>query len=237
MNILVTGSDGFIARNLLNFFNKNNEVTLDIFNKSMNLFDLEKKINNSDFIFHLAGVNRSVNEKDFIDGNVNLTNLIKNILMRNEKKIPIYFSSSIHVNSNELYARTKQAAEQILYDLALNNHNKVWIDRLPRIYGPGARPDYNSVISTLSYRCANNMPVFISNPEKKIEVFYIGDLLSQFNSCISNLDYDFSVRNFDEIMLGDLYYIIKSFKNGVIKFDKYDPTFIGKLYKTYQSYM
>ena len=64
MNILVTGSEGFIAKNLILELN-NLKYNIIKFDKKNNVNDLENKILKSDLIFHLAGENRSNNNKDF----------------------------------------------------------------------------------------------------------------------------------------------------------------------------
>ena len=57
MNILVTGSEGFIAKNLILEL-ENFKYKIIKFDKN-NVNDLENKILKSDLIFHLAGENRS----------------------------------------------------------------------------------------------------------------------------------------------------------------------------------
>ena len=54
MNILVTGSEGFIAKNLILELN-NLKYNIIKFDKKNNVNDLENKILKSDLIFHLAG--------------------------------------------------------------------------------------------------------------------------------------------------------------------------------------
>ena len=80
MNILVTGSEGFIAKNLIVQL-KNLKCNIIKFNKNHNVKDLENKILKSDFIFHLAGENRSNNNKDFFKNNVNLSKKISEIII------------------------------------------------------------------------------------------------------------------------------------------------------------
>ena len=71
MNILVTGSEGFIAKNLILEL-ENFKYKIIKFDKKNNVNDLENKILKSDLIFHLAGENRSSDNKDFLKNNVNL---------------------------------------------------------------------------------------------------------------------------------------------------------------------
>ncbi len=73
MNILITGSRGFIGKNL--FFNLNSKKKYNIyhFNRGDKFNKLEKLINTSDVIFHCAGENRSKKSKNFKISNVDLT--------------------------------------------------------------------------------------------------------------------------------------------------------------------
>ena len=70
MNILVTGSNGFIGKNLLTRLRETKDYKVITFTKENNLNDLERKLNKADFIFHLAGENRSKEEKDFVKNNI-----------------------------------------------------------------------------------------------------------------------------------------------------------------------
>ena len=54
MNILVTGSEGFVAKNLIIKL-KHLKYNIIKFNKKNNLKELKNKILKSDVIFHLAG--------------------------------------------------------------------------------------------------------------------------------------------------------------------------------------
>ena len=57
-NVLITGSNGFIGSNLRIKLIENGYQCLDIHKKIL-FKDLKEKINKTDFIFHLAGINRS----------------------------------------------------------------------------------------------------------------------------------------------------------------------------------
>ena len=77
MNILVTGANGFIAKNLIQRLKENNFNTIE-FNKDNSIDDLKESILSCDAIFHLAGANRPLNDNDFKSVNEDLTKLICN---------------------------------------------------------------------------------------------------------------------------------------------------------------
>ena len=83
MNILVTGANGFIGKNLIaelknRGFNEIFEFTRD---SDPELLEIYTK--DCDFIFHCAGINRPQNEQDYMEGNASFTahlvELLKNM--------------------------------------------------------------------------------------------------------------------------------------------------------------
>ena len=105
MNILITGSKGFIGSNLNISLKEENHNIIE-FVKEDSLELLEEKIINSNIIFHIAGINRTKDNKLFEKVNVHLTKLICDVLIKNKKKIPIFFTSSIHVGNKTKYGES-----------------------------------------------------------------------------------------------------------------------------------
>ncbi len=99
MKILVTGSNGFIAKNLIQFLSEKSEIEVLKFNRDSSSEELEQSVLAADWIVHLAGVNRPLNEQEFIDGNVTLTQKIADILKQAKKQTPIILSSSIQAET------------------------------------------------------------------------------------------------------------------------------------------
>ena len=73
MKILITGSEGFIGKNLVQELYNRGYKDIYLFDKSNDFSDLEKFTADCDFVFHLAGVNRPKNEDEFFQGNFGLT--------------------------------------------------------------------------------------------------------------------------------------------------------------------
>lgn len=91
MKILVTGSNGFIAKNLIQFLSEKPEVEILKFNRNSTPAELEQSVLAADWIVHLAGINRPLNEQEFIDGNITLTQKISDILKQAKKKLQLFF--------------------------------------------------------------------------------------------------------------------------------------------------
>ena len=152
MNILVTGSEGFVAKNLIIKL-KHLKYNIIKFNKKNNLKELKNKILKSDVIFHLAGENRSNNEKDFLKNNVNLSKKISEFIIIKKLKKKIIFSSSTQVKTNKqsIYAKTKLIAEKELIKCSKKTNSVVSIYRIPNVYGKWSKENYNSVFATFAH--------------------------------------------------------------------------------------
>ena len=219
MNVLVTGSNGFIARNLIQKLGANSSLQVLTQSSRDTEHDLFKKLNKSDFVFHLAGVNRSKNELDFKLANVELTKSITEYLKFTGKLLPIIFSSSTQAGLDNIYGRTKAEAESLLIDYVNIAKGKARIYRLPNVFGKWSRPDYNSVIATFCFRIAKDLEVMMPNPEAKLRLVYVADVVTAF---IEDLQFDSTFGFLGEVSpvfettVGEVHSIIKRFKDQII---------------------
>ena len=108
MNIAVTGANGFISKNLI--FRLKYEKNCKIFKITRKT---SKKYLNSallaaDIIFHFAGANKPKNKIFFKKDNIDLTKYICNYLNKTKKPKTIIYSSTIQVNNNTEYGKSKK---------------------------------------------------------------------------------------------------------------------------------
>lgn len=178
MNILITGSKGFIGKNLLFYF-KSQGIKVLTFDRGDELKRLESNINKVSFIFHLAGINRPNKVQEFIQ-NINLTKKICKIAEKSIKKIPIVFASSIQVNQKNPYGDSKLEAEKIIVEYSKKKEVSIYLYRLPNIFGKWSKPNYNSFIATICFNLINNLPISIHDNKKMMELVYIDDLVNSF---------------------------------------------------------
>ena len=248
LNILITGANGFLGKNLLCRLNELNNFSISILTKSSSLIDSRKKISEADFIFHLAGENRSERDADFIENNHLLTKLICGTLLESKKTTPVVFSSSTQVKEKEegIYGKTKRLAEKELESLQKNNSNHIVILRLPGIFGKWSKPNYNSVVSTFCYKAANDEELEIHHRDTPLILCHVDDVIERL---ISILD-DFSSKKeiisgifeFDKtysITIKELASKIQGFsKNRETQIlDKISSGFDKALYSTFLSYL
>lgn len=106
MNILVTGAKGMVGtalvNNLKNIRDNKNRTRPAIHIDEIYEYDiqsteeeLDSYCQKSDFVFHLAGVNRPEKPEDFMKGNFGFTSQLLDKLKKYENKATIMLSSSI----------------------------------------------------------------------------------------------------------------------------------------------
>ena len=177
--IAVTGSDGFIGRNLMVRLAERGFATQPI-NRRTTPEELKSIIADSDAIFHLAAANRPSDLQDFQRSNCDLTRAIADAIADAKTKPLVVFSSSVRSGEPGDYGRTKRISEEILLELAAKRAATVAVLRLPNVFGKWARPNYNSAIATFCHNLARGLPITIDDAEAPLSLLYIDDLVEQF---------------------------------------------------------
>ena len=92
-----------------------------------------------DFVFHLAGVNRPQNPKEFTSGNCDLTrdlyHAVAAVARSTGRIIPILYTSSTQATQDNAYGRSKREAEEVLATAAQDSLVPVYVFRLPNVFG------------------------------------------------------------------------------------------------------
>ena len=185
MKVLVTGSDGFIGKNLLVKLAENS-IDYACFTRHQSTNDLPKLLENIDFVFHLAGVNRPLDAAEFTKQNFELTLTLCDAIKQTGRSISVAFSSSIQATSNNPYGASKKSAEEALIRLNASTQSPIYLYRLPNVFGKWMRPNYNSVVATFCHNIAQGLPICIDDPSKIVPLLYIDDLLESFVHILSN---------------------------------------------------
>jgi len=242
--VLVTGSEGFIGKNLIVRLDELDNVAIKSFDKEDNMDTLKKLLWESDFIFHLAGIMRPKNVEEFEKINVGLTKTIIKLLEEMNKKIPIVITSSIQAELDNPYGKSKKMTEDELIKYAKKNSVPVYIYRLPNVFGKWSRPNYCSVISTFCYNISHYLDITISDSKKELEIAYIDDVIDEFVSLLSievkGIEQMFyKINRTFKVTLGELakkIYQIRDMRKNLIVPDLSD-NFMKALHATYLSYL
>ncbi len=245
MSILVTGAGGFIGKNLT--AELENRGYSDIFKYDIDADKalLKEYAAKCSFVFHLAGVNRPKDASEYMEGNFGFTGELLKALKESGNKAPVLVSSSIQAELDNPYGLSKKAGEELLLSYAQETGAKVFIYRLPNVFGKWCRPNYNSVVATFCHNIARGLEIKINDPQTELRLVYIDDVVNEFiktmesgdpyrtENGISSVETVYSVR------LGALAEKIFSFKAS--REDLFVPdlsdAFSKKLYSTYLSYL
>jgi len=179
-NVLITGSNGFIGQNLKVTLEGRDQITITELTRETPESDIEGLVKNADFIFHIAGINRPKDEKEFITGNTDLTQKIVTILQDSGKKTPILVTSSAQAELDNSYGKSKAAAEKIVFDYADKSDASVYLYRLPGVFGKWSRPNYNTVVATFCYNTIHGIDISVSDPAHELTLVYIDDVIEDF---------------------------------------------------------
>jgi UDP-2-acetamido-2,6-beta-L-arabino-hexul-4-ose reductase len=178
--VLVTGADGFMARNLVQHLKKLSDIGILGYDINDDISILESYIAKADFVFHLAGVNRPLDEQEFEAGNKGFTAKIVELLKVYNRKVPLVLSSSTQAALDNPYGKSKRQAEEIVFAWAKETGGTALVYRLPNVFGKWCRPNYNSVVATFCYNIARGLPVQIDDPARELSLVYIDDVAREF---------------------------------------------------------
>ncbi len=96
VNILVTGANGFIGKNLIQRLKSVEGMNIYPFDVDTDPGLLGEYAGKCDTVFHLAGVNRPKDESEYMEGNLGFTDtLLKTLSDCGNDKARIIMSSSI----------------------------------------------------------------------------------------------------------------------------------------------
>lgn len=179
-NVLVTGSRGFVGRNLCTALCQMERVRLQEYDLGMDSFNLKEALNEADVIIHLAGVNRPQNAEEYRIGNTDSTQQICSILRQLGRNPKLVLSSSIQAELDNPYGVSKRGAEEVLRLFAEETGAECVVYRFKNLFGKWCRPNYNSVTATFCHNIAHGLPVQISDPSRKLEFTYVDDVIEAF---------------------------------------------------------
>lgn len=206
MNILITGANGFVGKNLsiaLQQIKNGNDKTHEslinsigeiyLYDKNNTLDELDNFCKTADFVYNFAGVNRPKDNKEFLEGNFGFANELLNILKKYNNQAPIVLSSSTQASLEDRfkdseYGKSKLAGENLFFEYGRENNIKTFIYRFPNIFGKWCKPNYNSAVATFCYNIANDLEIQVNDRNTELELLYIDDLVEEMINVLSNTD-------------------------------------------------
>jgi UDP-2-acetamido-2,6-beta-L-arabino-hexul-4-ose reductase len=242
MRVLVTGANGFIGKNLVLRLREQAGFEVLTYVRCQSNAALFEALGQCDAVVNLAGENRPADVQAFATVNIGLTERICNGLRVLGKTIPLILASSAQAKLDNYYGRSKLAAEQVAQVLAIDHGNPLAIYRLPSVFGKWCKPNYNSVVATFCHNKAHDLPVQINDPNARVRLVYIDDVVSAMLCQLSD-GWKGVARPAIEpeyaITLGELSVQIDAFKNcrSTLVSERVGSGLARALYATYVSYL
>lgn len=241
MKILITGSKGFIGKNLISHLQELEEIEIITYDIEDSFEKIENNIMDVKYIFHLAGINRPQTPEEFYKGNTDLTKKIVDLIKNTNSSASLVITSSIQATKDNDYGKSKKMAE----DYIKENLNNYYIYRLHNVFGKWCRPNYNSVVATFCNNIANNLDITINNRDICLDLIYIDDICYEFLNLIKGnkpteiVDQCCYINPRYNVSLGYIADKIYEFKQSMesIYVPQTGDDFIKKLYSTYISYL
>lgn len=175
MNLLLTGSNSFVGRNIQLYFNEWRYVYtfIPVSREILNQDD-EEKIKNlivdgqESSIIHLAGkahdLKKTSSSSEYYTVNTELTKKVFDVFLKSDSKCFIFLSSvkavadevdgelleSCTPNPITHYGKSKLLAEEYILSKTIPSHKRVYILRPCMIYGPGNKGNLNLLFKIVS---------------------------------------------------------------------------------------
>ncbi len=224
--ILVTGSRGFIGKQVVKRLKKSEVMIDSIGSKRIDLKNIEEvmKLNTSDVVIHLGGKTmKGLDWNEYFNNNVLGTlNILEYCIKKKIKKI-IFVSSYVYgnpkyspineehpIDPHNAYTRSKYLAEQLCEFYAKNSDLNVIVLRPFNIFGKTLPNGF--LISNLLKSIETNEKITIVNKDSKRDFLHINDFVDVI---LKIKDYDFKFEVFN-VGSGKSY----SFDNVIEKIEK-----------------
>ncbi|MBE6884108.1 MAG: SDR family oxidoreductase [Ruminococcaceae bacterium] len=215
MNILVTGSRGFVGKNLCAAL-KNIREGKDRTRPNINIDEifeydidtdpafLDEYCAKADFVFNLAGVNRPQNAEEFMQGNFGFASTLLETLKKHKNTCPVMISSSIQATCigryDSDYGRSKKAGEELVFTYGEETGAKVLVYRFPNLFGKWCRPNYNSAVATFCNNIANDLPIKVNDRNIRLELLYIDDLVNEMLDALEGKEHHCEFAGVDTVL-------------------------------------
>ncbi len=216
MNILITGAEGFVGKNLAEAFKAirdgKDRTRPDLKIDEVYLYDIDSSYEEldvfcqkADFVFNLAGVNRPQNNEEFFEGNFGFASTLLETLKKHKNNCPVMLSSSVQATllgryAGSDYGKSKKAGEDLFFEYGQTVGAKVLVYRFPNVFGKWCRPNYNSAVATFCNNIANDLPIQVNDRGTLLELVYIDDIISEMLDALEGKEHHCEFDGVDTVL-------------------------------------
>ena len=177
--IAITGAGGFIGSHLADYVDR--QIGWSAVRVGRSEFDtahVAGAIAGCPVVIHLAGISRSDDPRMLYETNMRLIRQLCLALRFNaERQVRAVFCSTTHEAKESRYHQSKRDGRALLdREAAECGFESVGV-LMPNVFGPGARPFYNSVVATFCWQVASGKNPSVYDPEAEVELIYIDRLV------------------------------------------------------------
>ena len=239
MRIVITGADGFIGKNLRLRLSELGGHEVICITRSTPPADFASLLAGSDFVYHLAGVNRPQDPSEFASGNTGATTALCEALAG--RATPVAYASSTQAALDNPYGASKRAAEEALLAHAQRSSAAVHLFRLTNVFGKWARPNYNSAVATFCHNVAHGLPISVHDASAPLKLVYVDDVVEAFVRLLdgSGVGGYVEAGPVYETTVGELADTVRGFaqSRASLMTDRVGTGLVRALYSTYLSYL
>lgn len=247
--VLITGANGFVGKNLQLHLAERKDVQVLCFTRESDVAQLPGLLQEVDFVFHLAGVNRPQDPQEFTVGNAELTQALCQsvgaVAVDTGRKIPVVCTSSTQATRDNPYGQSKRSAEDALFALQRTSGVPVHVFRLPNVFGKWCKPNYNSAVATFCHNIARELPIQVNDPAAILTLVYVDDVVERFIQLLDGADAMVDADGFAAVApqytttVGELAAQIQTFKDSrsTLMTERVGTGMVRALYATYVSYL
>lgn len=192
LSLLILGGEGFIGRNLANFFSSSYlcysvGVARSLFGERNDTFiqadPYQEKIPQSaHIVIHL--IDNKEEGEDFLAAE---RRLLENIHLTKETHLIIFSSAVVYVNPDSPYGQRKQALEKLYLQHCKEREIPLTIFRLFNTYGPYQLPyRQGSLVTNILYNFLNQKTTEINDMSAERDFLYAGDIGKFVEEAIQN---------------------------------------------------
>jgi UDP-2-acetamido-2,6-beta-L-arabino-hexul-4-ose reductase len=238
IRVLITGGDGFLGWHFrCRCVGESDLVPTSVGRLAFaDLSMLRDLVHRTHWVVHLAGQNRG-EDSALTATNRELAITISEMISTAPHPVSVVYASSIHIERNTPYGRSKLEVGDILTTAAEARGGTCRTLVFPHIFGERARPFYNSVVATFCHQIANGEePVVVENGD--LELLHAQKAAEAILSCIRGTQTGFrpSGHKIDVVtLLGRLRRLATMYQNNVLP-DVRDPLEL-ELFNTYRHYL
>ena len=207
MKVGITGANGFIGYHLW--------VHIKYLCEDLEVIKINRDFDNAsecDVTVHFAEKNRGDETEVYQNNRESANKLFKQLSGLKNKRL--LYASSLHEDDDTIFGKYRQENKWLFEAWSKSDESVSFSSlRIPNVFGPFCKPNYNSFIATFCYKIINNEELSVS--DSNIELIYVQNLCKQIVDIIREKSDELSYK-----IESDIIQSVKSIHSTLLDFKK-----------------